>query len=185
MSILLSVLAAAVVALALLLPCEVRAFQPGNALGDWEYPENGSVIRFYACGEYICAKIVKVKDPSRRDINNPDPKLRNRPIAGIVISTNGKQTGMKSWIGDLYNPQDGATYRGTVHLIGDKQATMVGCFAGGLLCEAKTLRRAASPLVLPAKTKAAKYVKQRKLTKSRKPPVKTPFFPASLLSLAQ
>jgi uncharacterized protein (DUF2147 family) len=122
-------------------PAAAKAFSARDVFGDWVYPENGSVVRIYACGRAICAKIVSVRDRSRRDIHNPDPRLRRRPLAGVVIARNATRIGKTSWRGNLYNTLDGYTYRGTISVIGRNTVTVVGCFAGWAFCEAKTLRR--------------------------------------------
>lgn len=127
----------------LLFPSSAAIAASADVFGDWVYPDNGSVIRVYGCSSSLCAKIIKVKDPSRRDVNNPNPKLRNRPIVGVVIATGGAPTGGNGWIGNLYNPLDGNTYRGTLHVLNRNTLTVVGCFGGGLLCNAKTLKRSA------------------------------------------
>lgn len=113
--------------------------------GDWVFPENGTVIRYYGCGESLCGKIVKVADPSRRDIHNPDPALRKRPIIGIVLFTSTSKKGPTTWRGKLYSTLDGSTYEGTLNLLDKSKFVVVGCIFGNLLCDAKTFIRADQP----------------------------------------
>jgi uncharacterized protein (DUF2147 family) len=110
--------------------------------GDWVFPENGTVIRYYRCGESLCGKIIKVADPSRRDIHNPDPALRKRPITGIVLFTSTSKKGPTTWRGKLYSTLDGSTYEGTLNLLDKNKFVVVGCIFGNLLCDAKTFIRA-------------------------------------------
>lgn len=127
-----------------------------DILGNWLLPENGSVIKVYQCRKYVCVKVVKVADPRRRDINNPNPRLRNRPLEGIIIANNfsrarprsGRQNEKRSlkWRGRLYNTLDGVTYDGTLNLLNKNTITMVGCVIEGLFCEAKTFYRVNTPL---------------------------------------
>ncbi len=57
--------------------------------------------------------IVWNKTPKKRDVNNPDPNLRDRPVRGLEILSgfeynpkNGK------WInGKIYDPKKGKTYK--------------------------------------------------------------------------
>lgn len=46
------------------------------------------------------------------DKNNPDPKLRSRPLQGMVFATDLKyDAGDKNWVGGkVYNPEDGNFY---------------------------------------------------------------------------
>lgn len=122
-----------------------------DVLGYWRLPENGSILQSYRCGNYVCVKIVTVADPSRRDANNPDPALRDRPLAGIVIADrftkvdrgNARDSGSTTlkWRGRLYNTLDGVTYAGTMNLLNKDTITLVGCVLEGLFCEAKTIYR--------------------------------------------
>lgn len=116
-----------------------------DLIGDWVFPENGSVIRAYRCGDGFCGKIVKVMDPSRRDIHNPDPKLRGRPVVGLVIFTSQYKKGPTTWRGKLYNTLDGSTYEGTLNIIDKGRVTLVGCLFAELICDARTFLRAGTP----------------------------------------
>jgi uncharacterized protein (DUF2147 family) len=112
-----------------------------DAFGTWRHPENGSLINVYQCGGGLCAKVAKVADPSRKDDKNPDPKLRNRPVVGVVIMSGAKKSGPKSWSGRLYNTQDGQTYSGTVTVVSKNTLKLEGCVMGGLICQGPTWTR--------------------------------------------
>lgn len=117
------------------------ALKDADVFGDWAYRENGSVVRIYACGKAVCVKIVRIKDRRRRDVNNPNARLRHRPVVGIVIASKARKAGKASWRGNLYNTLDGRIYRGTVNLVDRNTVTLVGCFMGTVFCEAKTMHR--------------------------------------------
>ncbi len=112
-----------------------------DIFGTWRHPENGSLIEIYRCGSGACAKVIKVKDPSRKDIHNPNPALRNRPIVGIVIAKGARKTGSNKWVANLYDTLDGNTYRGSITVLNKNQVTLVGCGFGNLICEAVTWSR--------------------------------------------
>lgn len=118
-----------------------RAQNAGDVLGTWRHPDNGSLIKVYNCGSKLCAKVVQVADPSRKDDKNPNPKLRNRPVVGVVIMSGGKKTGKASWKGKLYNTLDGKTYNGTLTLLDKKHLKLEGCVLGGLICQGPTWTR--------------------------------------------
>lgn len=108
-----------------------------DIVGVWRHPDNGSHIQIYHCGGSACAKVVSVTEPGRKDSHNPDPKLRDRPVVGVVIMNGGKKVGPLKWEGRLYNTLDGGTYNGTLELVNEKQLKLSGCILGGLICQSK------------------------------------------------
>lgn len=111
------------------------AQQAEDAFGVWEHPDNGSHIRISKCGGGLCAKIIKVRDPSRTDIKNPDPAKRKRPIVGITIVKGAKKTGDATWSGKIYNTQDGQIYNGVLTVLSKNKLKLQGCVLGGLICQ--------------------------------------------------
>jgi uncharacterized protein (DUF2147 family) len=112
-----------------------------DVLGTWQNPDNGSHIRIAKCGSGVCATVIKVKDPSRTDEHNPDPKLRDRKVQGLTIMNGAKKTGDKTWAGKLYNTQDGKTYNGTITVVSKDSIKLEGCVLGGLICQGPTWTR--------------------------------------------
>jgi uncharacterized protein (DUF2147 family) len=113
------------------------ALSDEDIIGVWRHPDNGSHIQIYHCGAGACAKVVSVEDPGRKDIHNPNPKLRNRPVVGVVIMNGGKKVGPLKWEGHLYNTLDGGTYSGTLQLVNSHELKLSGCVLGGLICQSK------------------------------------------------
>jgi uncharacterized protein (DUF2147 family) len=120
---------------------DARAQAADDAFGTWLHPENGSHINVFKCGGGLCAKVVKVADPSRKDDKNPDPKLRTRSVVGVVIMSGARKTGENTWKGKLYNTQDGETYNGTVTVVDKGHLKLEGCVLGGLICQGPTWTR--------------------------------------------
>jgi uncharacterized protein (DUF2147 family) len=131
-------LATAIAAMPALTASPASALSDEDVLGVWRHPDNGSHIQIYSCGQSACAKIVKVADPSRKDDKNPDPKLRSRPVVGVVIMSGGKKVGPLKWQGKLYNTLDGGTYNGTLSLVKENELKLSGCVMGGLICDGRT-----------------------------------------------
>jgi uncharacterized protein (DUF2147 family) len=100
-----------------------------DAFGVWEHPENKSHVEMYKCGQGLCAKIVKVVDGQKVDDKNPDPKLKARPIIGLVIMNGAQKTGPSQWQGSLYNRADGAMYTGTITVKSKNALDLQGCTA--------------------------------------------------------
>lgn len=62
-----------------------------------------------------------------RDTENPDVALRVRPIVGLVILNGLTKDSSTKWVnGTLYDPTDGATYRGSVTVKGPKSIELRG-----------------------------------------------------------
>jgi uncharacterized protein (DUF2147 family) len=112
-----------------------------DVIGTWRHPDNGSHIRIAKCGAGVCATVVKVAEAGRKDVNNPDPKLRTRPVQGVTIMSGAKKTGDKTWSGKLYNTQDGKTYNGTLTVVDKSHLKLEGCVLGGLICQGPTWTR--------------------------------------------
>ena len=61
------------------------------------------------------------EDKSEFDINNPDPKLRNRNILGLEIVSGFEKASQNTWKGGkIYDPESGNTYYGKIEFKGDK-----------------------------------------------------------------
>lgn len=99
-----------------------------------------SIVQIGPCGPTVCGKVTKVlKGPPGGgravDANNPDPKLRSRPIEGIVILSDFKDAGGE-WEGRIYDPRAGKTYRSTMVKQTDGSLKVKGCV--GPFCKAVT-----------------------------------------------
>ncbi len=112
-----------------------------DPFGVWRHPDNGSLVQMYKCGGGLCAKIVEVRDATRKDDKNPDPALRKRPIKGIVIMNGARKSGDNKWKGRLYNTQDGKTYDGVVTVKSGQALDLEGCVLGGMVCRGVTWAR--------------------------------------------
>lgn len=103
-----------------------RAAEP---YGTWIRPSTGAQISFYECNGKLCAKVVGVKDQSKKD------------MVGKVIMTGAAKSGDNAWKGDLLNLEDGNTYSGTVTLISASALNLKGCALAGLICKDETLKK--------------------------------------------
>lgn len=77
------------------------------------------MIEIYDCGEYLCGRLVSLTDPlddagiPKKDGNNKDESLRDRPLAGLEVLTGFTYDAKKAaWRGGrIYNARDGKTYK--------------------------------------------------------------------------
>jgi uncharacterized protein (DUF2147 family) len=90
-------------------------YPPEAILGEWwtekEDKRPSAKVKFVLAQDGTYTGILAWSPESKKDVNNKDPKLRDRPVVGIVLMWNlryddGEYTG-----GYVYNPEDGGTYR--------------------------------------------------------------------------
>ncbi|MEL7482517.1 MAG: DUF2147 domain-containing protein, partial [Pseudomonadota bacterium] len=73
---------------------------------------------------------------SDRDINNPDPELRDRPVKGMVMLSGFERSGDRWRRGRIYNAENGRTYRSAVSVRDDGNLKLQGCV--GPICQTQT-----------------------------------------------
>ena len=65
------------------------AAQEPSPFGVWLTKNGKSHVELYQCGAQLCGRIVWLREPNlrdgkpARDLNNPDPAKRQRPILGL------------------------------------------------------------------------------------------------------
>ncbi len=120
------------------------AFGPQDIYGVWRQPDSGALIQIYPCDGSVCAKVVSAPDPTAKDVKNPNPALRDRPILGIETWRHAKETAPLQWSGSAYNPLDGATVYGTLHLTGDTALEVASCNLEIMPCSERTWTKVAA-----------------------------------------
>jgi uncharacterized protein (DUF2147 family) len=111
-----------------------------DAVGTWKDVEKDALVKVYTCDGGVCVQIVKIKDPSLKDVNNPDAALRGRPIEGIVIMSGAAKSGDNAWKGKLYNREDGKTYSGSITVVNKNEVKLEGCVL--MICKSRKWERA-------------------------------------------
>lgn len=109
-----------------------------SIIGFWNTQDNDAVFEIYACGSLYCGKIISLEEPNypptdkkmpgkpKVDINNPDPALRNRTLAGLRLIFGFHYEGDNSWKGMIYNPEDGETYHCNFSMDGENRLKVRG-----------------------------------------------------------
>ncbi|GGD58396.1 DUF2147 domain-containing protein [Erythrobacter arachoides] len=86
------------------------------------------------CG--TITRILRMKEgETNRDRYNDDPALRNRPITGIRLLQNMTWRD-GAWRGQVYNPEDGGTYRAVVRPGRGGALSVQGCLS--IVCRTVT-----------------------------------------------
>lgn len=99
-------------------------------LGNWLSEEKDGRIEIYKTGDKYFGKLVwgrelmeadgKTPRKDRTDVKNSDPKLRSRPLLGLVLLTNFTYDDGEWNGGKIYDPKSGKTYSCTMKLKGEK-----------------------------------------------------------------
>ena len=95
--------------------------------------ENGkAVVTLAPCGAKLCGRISRVLVPTddggpATDRNNPDPKLRSRPVLGLEVLSGFTDNG-KDWRGRIYDPEGGKWYKSIIKRAGNGLKVQ-GCVA--------------------------------------------------------
>ena len=93
-----------------------QSFTKDAVLGEWLAESKDGKVLIYKQGEKYFGKISWGKDGEKKDVNNPDAKLKTQPIIGSVILKGFDFTG-KAWEnGTIYDPNNGKTYSCTIKM---------------------------------------------------------------------
>lgn len=114
-----------------------HAQDASKVAGIWQSQSGITRVKVTPCGTGLCGVVVWQKNPSK-DVHNPDPAKRERPVVGLQLVSNMKPVGPDEWRGSIYNYEDGQTYHGKVKVIGGNSIQIGGCVMGGMLCQSKT-----------------------------------------------
>ena len=74
---------------------------PSQVYGLWLEKDWKVAVRLYACdGGGLCGDLARIPDDMpRRDVNNPDPALRDRPLIGLQVLSDFRPAGHGVWQG--------------------------------------------------------------------------------------
>jgi uncharacterized protein (DUF2147 family) len=134
------------------------AVESEDVLGRWNTEDRDAVIEIYGCYGKYCGRIVWVDEPvysaedrngkegqPKVDENNPDFRLRNRPIVGLQIMYDFSFDGEAAWKGGkIYDPERGKTYKGMMTLVSPNTLNVKGYVVIPLLGRTTTWTRAES-----------------------------------------
>ena len=113
--------------------------QSADPSGTWLTQSGDSRVRIAKCGAALCGTIIS--STYQKDVNNPDPKLRDRNMVGVQMISDIRPSS-DGYSGQLYNPQDGKTYTGKLKVMSPTTLQLSGCVLGGLICRSQTWTKA-------------------------------------------
>lgn len=99
--------------------------------GVWRTPVHNADIEVFDCGQAVCGKVINSDllraTPDMKDVHNSDASLRDRQVKGLQMIS-GFTGGPSEWKGgQIYNPDDGHTYHGTITLADPNTLKLTGC----------------------------------------------------------
>ena len=119
----------------------------GAPYGVW-LMEGKAAVQVFDCNGLLCARILWLQTPQdsqgqpKRDINNPDPALRQRELCGLTMVKDLRATGPDRWDGgSFYNPETGKTYKVSTELTSADQLLARVYQGTTIVGETKSLRR--------------------------------------------
>lgn len=114
--------------------------------GEWLTQAGTAKVRVGPCParpERMCGVVSWLKNPAdakATDTNNPDPKLKTRPILGLQMIRDFKPAGPGRWNGGkIYDPNSGKTYDSKISVGANGTLKVEGCIL--MVCQAQTWRR--------------------------------------------
>lgn len=136
-----TLLRAAAAVLALTLAGTAHAAQP--IAGRWLTEDGSAIIQVGPCGASTCGKIATVvkhrPGAPTTDVNNPDARLRDRPMIGLPILSGFSQAG-NEWRGRIYDPRNGKSYKSIVTRGENDTLRVKGCIA--FICQTQIWKAA-------------------------------------------
>lgn len=119
-----------------------------SPIGVWANEEKKGTFEIYQCGSKLCAKIVSLTEPNdkhgkpRTDVENPDPKLKTRPMMGLVFMEGFEPTGNNKWEnGTIYDPKNGKTYSSYMKMLSANTIEVRGFIGFSLIGRSQTWSR--------------------------------------------
>ena len=115
--------------------------------GLWLTKDKDARVRVADCSGALCGTVVWLKDPIDpatgkpvTDKHNADASKRSRPLMGVEVVIGMKPSGTPDkWTGQIYNSDDGKTYRGSIALQDATNLKVEGCVLG--FCESEIWTR--------------------------------------------
>ena len=108
--------------------------QPDAIVGEWLTAAKDGKVQIYKSGNKFFGKISWGNRPNGKDTNNPDPKLRDQNLIGLVILKDFSFNGKDKWEdGTIYDPNNGKTYSCVIRLKDEKTLEVRGYIGISLL----------------------------------------------------
>lgn len=96
-------------------------------VGEWTNEKKETKFQIFKQGNKYFGKILWGTGTDNKDVKNPDPKLKNREVIGLVMLNNFVFDGKETWEkGTIYDPREGKTYSCKITLKGKDKINVRG-----------------------------------------------------------
>ena len=118
-----------------------------DPVGEWLVKDGSARIKVVSCPPALWGVISAEVKPGR-DEANPDPSQRNRPMLGVPILIDMKQSEPNLWTGKIYDARGGSIYDAKMSLSRKDMLEVRGCM-GGIFCGGEDWKRITDPNTPP------------------------------------
>jgi uncharacterized protein (DUF2147 family) len=118
-----------------------------DPVGEWLVKDGSARIKVVSCPPALWGVISAEVKPGR-DEANPDPAQRNRPMLGVPILINMKQSEPNLWTGKIYDARGGSLYDAKMSLSRNDMLEVRGCM-GGIFCGGEDWKRVTDTNIPP------------------------------------
>lgn len=129
---------------ALLAAAPAPAPAADTAVGRWKTETRNGIVEIQRCGASICGRLVSSEllrqQPDLKDVNNQNVAQRGRPLKGLLLISGFTADGDAWSNGQIYNPDDGKTYKSKVTVVDANTLKVRGCIFVPL-CKTQTWTR--------------------------------------------
>src|SRR5262245_53947522 len=121
------------------------AAQTADPVGEWLVEDGSARIKVVSCPGAPSQPptlwgVIWAETQPGADSKNPDPSMRNRPMLGVPILINMKQTEANKWEGKIYDANGGSLYDSHISLTRNDMLAVRGCM-GVIFCGGQDWKR--------------------------------------------
>jgi uncharacterized protein (DUF2147 family) len=127
--------------------------QVADPVGEWLVKEGTARIKVVSCPQgpgqpSTLWGVIWAEMRPGVDDKNPDPAMRNRPMLGVPILINMKQTQANRWDGKIYDATRGSLFDSNISVNRQDMLEVRGCVAG-IFCGGEDWKRVTGTNVPP------------------------------------
>jgi uncharacterized protein (DUF2147 family) len=121
------------------------AAQTADPVGEWLVEDGSARIKVVSCPGAPSQQptlwgVIWAETQPGADSKNPDPSMRNRPMLGVPILINMKQTEANKWEGKIYDANGGSLYDSHISVTRNDMLAVRGCM-GVIFCGGQDWKR--------------------------------------------
>lgn len=121
------------------------AAQTADPVGEWLVKEGTARIKVVSCPQGagqqpVLWGVIWAETKPGVDDKNPDPAMKNRPLLGVPILINMKQTQANRWDGKIYDATRGSLFDSNISVNRADMLEVRGCVAG-IFCGGEDWKR--------------------------------------------